>query len=193
MVLSLYGKQRIIYHHAKGFKAPKIAKLLKDEGIKISRVAVHVFLIRYRETGSLTRRKGSSPPRKVSPEIKEIVEQKMQEDDETTASQLQKLLTDRGFPTISCKTILRCRTELGWTFRGSAYCQLIRDVNKAKRLEWARQNLHEAETGFQDVVWTDESSIQMETHKRYCYRKIGQAAKSKPRLEMFSKADPCCP
>ena len=63
MVLSLYGEQRIIYYHSMGIKAPKIAKLLKDEGIQISRVAVHMFLIRYRETGSLARRIGSSPPR----------------------------------------------------------------------------------------------------------------------------------
>ena len=30
--------------------------------------------------------------------------------------------------------VLRCRTYLGWTFRGSSYCQLIRHENKQKRL-----------------------------------------------------------
>ena len=84
-------------------------------------------------------------------------------------------------------TIICGRTELGWTFRGSAYCQLIRDVNKAQRLAWAQQYCSEAETGFNDVVWTDESSIQMETHKRFCFRKIGQPAKSKPRSVFNSK------
>ena len=29
--------------------------------------------------------------------------------------------------------------SFGWTFRGSAYCQLIRNVNKQKHLEWAQQ------------------------------------------------------
>ena len=104
----------------------------------------------------------------------------MMEDDETTASQLHKYLIDNGI-LISLSTILRCRTSLGWTFRGSAYCQLIRAVNKLKCLEWARQYLHEANSGFEDVVWTDESSIQVDTHKRFCYRKVGCAPKSKPR------------
>jgi len=82
---------------------------------------------------------------------------------------------------ISISTVLRCRKELGWTYRGSAYCQLIRHANKEKQLEWAKKYLDEAEDGFTDVIWSDESSIQMETHKRYCYRKEGCAPKNKPR------------
>ena len=66
-----------------------------------------------------------------------IVEQQMTVDDETTASQLHKLLVEKGV-TISITTILRCRDQLGWTFRGSAYCQMIRAANKVKRLEWMR-------------------------------------------------------
>ena len=56
--------------------------------------------------------------------------------------------------------ILRGQKTLGWSFRGAAYCQLIRDIKKMKRLEWAREHL---EDDFEDVVWTDETSIQLET------------------------------
>ena len=61
----------------------------------------------------------------------------MRLDDETTATQLHELLTHNGI-SLSLRTILRCREQLGWTFRGSAYCQLIRDVNKQKRLDWGQ-------------------------------------------------------
>ena len=104
----------------------------------------------------------------------------MVRDDETTAYQIHKILCDMGY-NISIWTIFRCRKELGWTFRGSAYCQLIRIANKVKRFDWAKQYLDEAEDGFDDVIFTDESSIQLETHKRYCFRKKGCAPKSKPR------------
>lgn len=180
MVLSVYAKQCAIFLHEQGMKAPTIAKLLQQEGIKTTRVAVHYFLKRYKATGTIQRREGSSPPSKITNEVKAIVEAKMQADDETTAYQLHKLLMDRGHR-MSISTVLRCRIQLGWTFRGSAYCQLIRAANKTKRLAWAQQYLSEANDGFKDVIWTDESSIQMETHKRFCYRKNGQAAKSKPR------------
>ena len=201
MVLSDYAKQRIIVYDSQGKKAPSIAKLLENEGIVVSRIGVYKFLLHYRMTGSFRRRDGSGRPnkvhfatlnllianyvyknksKKVTSEVKAIVEERMQDDDETTASQLHKILTDRGYQ-LSKRTIIRCRVHLGWTFRGSAYCQLIRDANKVKRLEWARMYLGEAESGFTDVIWTDESSIQMEAHKRFCYRKAGQVAKNKPR------------
>ena len=64
-------------------------------------------------------------------------------DDETTAHQLHRLLQSRGYK-IRLRNVLRCRRSLGWTFRGSAYCQLVRNVNKQKRLEWAKANLMDA-------------------------------------------------
>ena len=58
----------------------------------------------------------------------------MNEDDETTALQLQNVLRQGGNE-ISLRSILRGRKSLGWTFHGAAYCQLIRDVNKVKRMQ----------------------------------------------------------
>jgi len=66
-------------------------------------------------------------------------------------------------------------------YAGSAYCQLICRVNKEKRVAWAMEYFEEAEDGFNDVIWSDESSIQIETHKRHCYRKNGSPPRAKPR------------
>ena len=89
-----------------------------------------------------------------------LVEQQMRSDDETTAMQLHELLTRHGIQ-LSLRTVLRIRERLGWTFRGSAYCQLIRDANKQKRLDWSCQNFSD---NFENVIWSDKSSIQLETH-----------------------------
>ena len=105
----------------------------------------------------------------------------MQHDDETTAVQLFHLLKEKGY-SISLRTILRCRTDLGWTFRGSSYCQLIRQANKIKRLDWAKINLNDK---FQNVVWTDEATIQLETHRRFSCHKKGERPKNKPRYVMY--------
>ena len=103
----------------------------------------------------------------------------MQSDDETTATQLQHVLNQSGF-NISLATIKRCRKELGWTFQGSRYCQLIREPNKLKRLEFAQKCIADNET-FCDVIWSDETSVQLECHRRHAFRKQGQAPKLKPR------------
>ena len=101
----------------------------------------------------------------------------MRKDDETTAVQLRALLLDKGYQ-LSLRTILRCRVSLGWTFRGSSYCQLIRDVNKVKRFEWAQNHVSD---DFGDVIWTDECTVQLETHCRFACRKKGEPPKNKPR------------
>jgi len=103
-------------------------------------------------------------------EVKNVVEQQMRRDDETTASQLHVILTTLGY-SISLRTILHCRTSLGWTFRGSAYCQLIRDVNKQKRLDFS---LDHRQDNFANVIFTDECSVQLESHRRRCCRKEGE-------------------
>lgn len=180
MVLSVYAKQRILFYSFQGKRPPAIQKLISAEGINVSRVSIWKFLKFYHKTNCLSRKDGSGRPTKLTPAVKVVVEQQMVKDDETTAFQLHKLLVEKGV-NISIATILRCRDSLGWTFRGSSYCQLIRTANKQKRLEWAREYLNEAETGFDNVIWSDESSVQLETHKRFCYRKKGCAPKTKPR------------
>ena len=46
--------------------------------------------------------------------------------------------------------------------------QLIASSSKDKRLDWARTYIND---DFNDVEWTDETTVQIETHKRYCYSK----------------------
>ena len=187
MVLSTYAKQRIITLHGQGYRSPTITKLLKEEGLRASRVAVHKFLRKYQATSTIRRREGSGRPSKITPGIRRLVNERMEKDDETTATQLHQMLIEHG-TLISLQTILRCRSALGWTFRGSAYCQLIRHVNKEKRLAWAREFRGEADAGFHDVIWSDESSIQLESHKRFCCRKQGCPPKCKPRYICICKA-----
>ena len=79
---------------------------------------------------------------------------------------------------MSKRTVLKGRKQLGWTHCGSAYCQLIHDVNKEKRLEWALANRND---DFQDVIWTDETTVRLECHRRFSCRKKGQKPCYKPR------------
>ena len=170
-------KQRILFFASWDLKSPAIAKELQKEGLKCSRYLQ--VLKKYEATGSIRRRVGSGHPSKVTAEIKEIVERQMRTDDKTAAYQLHSLLTEKGY-SISLHTthvhVLHCRTALGWGFSGSAYCQLIQETNKAKRFAsrtpwWF----------LEDVIWTDECTVQMESHRRFICRKLGEAPHPKPR------------
>ena len=180
MPYSEYLKARALFFRSQGSSASAVTKHLIEEGLRATRQGVAKFFRRYDETGSAARRPGSGRHSKITPDVLRIVEEQMLRDDETMAIQLEALLIARHHP-LSLSTILRCRQQLGWTFRGSAYCQLIRVANKAKRLQFTQDFLHEAATGFNDVVFTDETSIQLESHRLFCCRKRGQLPKTKSR------------
>ena len=91
----------------------------------------------------------------------------MQRDNETTAKELVSVVNRSGV-SLSKTTVLKGRRLLGWTRRGTVYCQLS-GPNHTKRLEWAMQNLGKM---FDDVIWSDETSVQLETHRRFqCYKR----------------------
>jgi len=113
----------------------------------------------------------------ITDDFRRIVEEQMRRDDETNASQLHVLLTGMGYTLeLNFRTILHCRMSLGWILRGSAYCQLIHDANKQKRLEFAREH---SSDNFDNVIFTDECSVQLESH-RCCCHKEGELPNNKP-------------
>lgn len=59
-----------------------------------------------------------------------------------------------------------------------------REANEEKRVDWCKENVND---DLADAIWTDESSIQLETHLRTCSRKIGQPPKPKPRYMYMYK------
>lgn len=79
---------------------------------------------------------------------------------------------------VSENTALKCRMGLGWTRSGSAYCQMIHEVNKGKRLEWARRNKGD---DFSNAIYSDETTVQMETHRRFSCTTSGLKPRYKPR------------
>ena len=85
MVFSTYTKLRIVHYQRKGYKPYTIANLVKEnDSIVVLRYSVAKFLKVYETTGSIERRPGSGRMSNITWKIKELVEDKMKEDDETT-------------------------------------------------------------------------------------------------------------
>lgn len=103
----------------------------------------------------------------------------MRSNDEMTSAQIQKKLAKRGI-TVSLSTVRRSRKKQGWTLQRTAYCQLIRDANKVKRLEYAQRIMQSGDT-FDNVIFSDECSISLVQYRRTCYRKVDEPTKRKPK------------
>jgi transposase len=174
MVYSTYKKQRILYLYSQGYRPPTIKEMLDKKNLKCSRVGVYKFLKLYSTTLSINRRVGLGRPSKITAEIKQLVEQQMRTDGVSTTPNGNR---ERIFNFAPHYTeVSNCaRMDIS---RQHVYCQLIPEANKQKRLRWARQHLGQS---FEDVIWTDESTIQLESHRRFACRKRGETPRPKPR------------
>ena len=110
-----------------------------------------------------------------------FIDETMTENDERTASEMKTLLSAKFGAenvTYSERTIERVRSELGWTFTTAWYYQAVHDGNKEKRVAWVNSCL-EAEESFQDCIFIDEFTIQLECHRRRSFRKKNAPRKLK--------------
>ena len=51
---------------------------------------------------------------------------------------------------------------------------MISDKNKEKRLEWCKQQQESGDLDFDNVVWTDECTVQLKSHRWINFRKKEQ-------------------
>jgi len=78
-----------------------------------------MFLKWYKERGTIARKPGSGMVCYLAHAAQRIIEQAMEEDDKTTAIQLQVRLDDYGMYSLLTTTLWN-RHLLGWVYRDSA-------------------------------------------------------------------------
>lgn len=117
-----------------------------------------------------------------------FIDEALASNDELTAYMLKTMLVEK-WPELECvslSTIKRCRQHLGWISTTPRYCQLIREVNKAKRYEWCVKCLQDDEY-FENVIFSDESTVLLDKHGKVTFRKRNQPRKLKPRAKHPAK------
>ena len=100
-----YIKERILFYHRSKKNCVQIIRCLAEEGRTASKVSV----LKFRETGTIARAPGTGQASKLTPEIRRVIEEQMEKNDEITGLELQKLLLKDA----SLSTILRWRNNLG--------------------------------------------------------------------------------
>jgi len=174
-----YTRNRIVCLLKEGFPPVKILKVLRGEGLEASLASVTRIIQKLRTTGSTENHSQSGRPTKLSAEAKAFIESQMRKNDEATSIEIQKKLAKRGI-VVNSSTVRRSRARQGWTMQCTAYCQLIREANKEKRLSYAQQILDSGDT-FYNVIFSDECSVSLQQYRRTCYQKIGEPTKRKPK------------
>ena len=118
--LSMFTRQRAMNLLSEGNTSTHVVILLRKEGINTTCQTVWHFEKHIRLHGCI------EPLPKSGRRM--TIENAMEHDD---GKELVALLQINGF-SVSKRTVYRARKKLGWTSRGTAYCQLIRAPNRTK-------------------------------------------------------------
>ena len=171
MPLSDFERRRLISLWAQfnGQKtASQIKRALAQERDFTALQTIKDTITRWQEIGSVLDRPQNGQAKMIPLSHYRFIDDAMAENDEHTAGDLKKLLVDKfgeDKMTYIKRTISRVWNDLGWTFTTARYFQAIRDANKQKRVDWVNLRL-EVEEQFQDVIFTDECTVQLECHCR---------------------------
>lgn len=139
-------KAKIVRLREQNTNISQIVKILGDDDCKTSRLSVRRFLRRFQERQSLENAPLPGRPNEgVTLEVLNFVDAEMEKDDELTAPKLRRKLHEQFGVEFSKPKVKRLRQKLGWLQTGTKYCQLIRVVNRAKRLEFCLKCVEEGE------------------------------------------------
>ena len=79
-----------------GVRVERLEICCWGRGYGVSHMGIYCFLKKFENRGTISRRHGSGRPSKITEEVKRIVEAQVQLDEETTATQLCRLLAQQG-------------------------------------------------------------------------------------------------
>ena len=176
--LSYELRARVMNMWRAKFTVKDIVNRLAEEGVKVSRTAIYNLVSKFQKTNSIADIKRRPRLRRLSEEHYRFVDEVMAQNTDLTSRQLHTAFK-AVYPSTeaSLSTIKRARRDLGWTAKRTRYCQLISEVNKEKRMEWCLDRVISGDLDLSDVIWTDECSVQLESHRKVTYHKLGEPSK----------------
>ena len=137
---SEYTRNRIIALFNANKSPTEIVTILREENIVVVRTTVGRIIRRTREkTQGQQRQDCRGRPPKASSPVKRKIDEVYRQDPEVTASELKNVLENELRIRIGVSTIKRARRAAGWICTQTRYCQMVRDANKIKRLEFCRK------------------------------------------------------
>ena len=164
-------------------KSPtEIVRILSAENIAVVRSTVSRIIQRSREKEEGRQREDRrGRPAKATSPVKRKIDEVYRNDPEVTASELRNVL-ENELPDlrIGVSTIKRARKAAGWVCTKTRYCQMVREVNKMKRLKFCLKVI-EGNDDFGNVIFTDESSVEIERSTTTRFRKVGEVYKPAPK------------
>lgn len=109
-----------------------------------------------------------------------FIDTEIERNDELTSSKLARRILLHFRLQLSQEKVRRLWQKLGWVQTGTKYCQLIREPNRVKQLEFSEKCLQENKQ-FDNVIYTDKCSVLLENHTKLSFHLKWEQPKLKPK------------
>ena len=164
--LSEVERAQIVALHKEGHSERLISQKLKK-----SKTAVHNAMAKFRNTGTYTTAKKSGRPRKTTPRDDHAIRRIAVRSPMSSASKIRSSLLAKGTD-ISRRTVSRRLVD---HFDLKAHKPRLTQAMKSKRLAFAKKHVKWTIQQWQQVLFSDESTVQQFTNrKRYVRRPSGK-------------------
>lgn len=190
--LSIHARRRIIHMkmNQPTLTRAQIAAALKfEDGVNVSVRTISNVWQRWTEHRTLADLPRSGRRSTIRVAHLNFIDQQINNDHEISSQELSRLFRQQFGMNISAPTIRRLRYKLQWRYTGTQYCQLIREVNKAKRLQYCVDAVTSAEN-FEDVIFTDECSVMIQKNVGKMFRKVTEPRVLVPKPKHPLKVSP---
>ena len=168
-------RKKIVDLHKSGSSLGAISKCLK-----VPRSSVQTIVRKYKHHGTTQPSYRSGRRRVLSPRDERTLVRKVQINPRTTAKDLVKMLEETGTK-VSISTVKRVLYRHNLKGRSARKKPLLQNCHKKARLEFATAHGDNDCTFWRNVLWSDETKIELFGHNdhRYVWRKKGEACKPK--------------
>ena len=179
---SLYLREIIVHLYKSGLRVAAILRVLEEEGFRVSKNGIRYVIKKYeraRIIHDLPRSRHSRELSTASTATHAQIDNLLKENNELTTNNILNKLGEQGIST-SRSSVGRALKRMGWRGKTTHYCQLIREANKQKRLEFCKLMLSSKET-FRVIIFTDEAMVQLKPAHRKSYHKKGEPRRHRPK------------
>ena len=179
--MTIATRNEVIRLNIKGLSVVQIREELARRNIAISRVSIYKLLNKWNTVVQVADQ-GREPTlgENVTIEVMEFIDKCMEQNDELTAPHLMERVNEKFGVNFSKSKIKRLRYKLGWRADNTRYCQMIKEKNKPIRLNHALGRIA-AKDKFLDAMFSDECTVQMESHGKITFRKWYEPKKFRPK------------
>lgn len=169
--LSKDMRETVIKKHKSGLGAKKIAKLLE-----IPIPTVKSIISKWKKTGRVASESRSGRPSKISGNLARKLLREAKAKPSVTLKELQNPAAEAGVD-VHKSTISRTLHKGGLHGRVARKKPFLKKNHIKARLEFAKRHLEQPLQFWQNVLWSDETKIELfgENSKKYVWRKAGTA------------------